>query len=413
MATVDIILDTRYKRKDNLFPVCYRVTAKNFSVILKSGYRVAAKDWDVKHRKIRNSSQYDNVAQANYTLIKHFGDLQQQVHRADMNGDFNFITSCKDIRQVIDGMGAVENKMTFGHFSMSLARKLDNAGRYGNAEVYRQAANFIKKHNYGLDLPFEKLNYQFLKRAEDRFFAKGGKSTSINLYLRTVRAIFNEAIRSGVVQQKYYPFDKYKSPSPTPVKKSPLIATEVRRILNLDLTGPYEFARDCFMLLFYFRGMDFADLCFLRPENIENNRLVYRRKKISIRNPGKTESISISISHKARSLLHKYENHNDSPFLIPILDSDDPAKQHKQMVYRRKTLNKYLRRIARLADINKPITTKVARYTYSNILKNKGISIDHIKELLGHTTTRTTEIYLHGFSDKELDTIDVLAFTEY
>ncbi len=57
-------------------------------------------------------------------------------------------------------------------------------------------------------------------------------------------------------------------------------------------------------------------------------------------------------------------------------------------------MNKYLKKIAALAEIEKPLTTHIARHSFSDIARKKKASIYDISKLLGHSSIKVTEIYL-------------------
>lgn len=49
------------------------------------------------------------------------------------------------------------------------------------------------------------------------------------------------------------------------------------------------------------------------------------------------------------------------------------------------------------------MTTYVARHSFATILKNSGVNISLISEMLGHTDLKTTQIYLDSFDNKQMD----------
>ena len=54
-------------------------------------------------------------------------------------------------------------------------------------------------------------------------------------------------------------------------------------------------------------------------------------------------------------------------------------------------------------EIETDITTYVARHSFATILKNSGVNISLISEMLGHTDLKTTQIYLDSFDNKQMD----------
>ena len=55
--------------------------------------------------------------------------------------------------------------------------------------------------------------------------------------------------------------------------------------------------------------------------------------------------------------------------------------------------NAYLKQIAELCNITKPLHTHVARHTYATICLNRGVRVEVVAKLLGHSTTKVTTHY--------------------
>ena len=96
-----------------------------------------------------------------------------------------------------------------------------------------------------------------------------------------------------------------------------------------------------------------------------------------------------------------YKNEaNDTKYVFPILLKDklSPTQIENRKKKTLQQYNKELKEIASICNINKPISSYVARHSYANSLKQKGISTDIISESMGHQNIAVTQAYL-----KELD----------
>ncbi len=60
-------------------------------------------------------------------------------------------------------------------------------------------------------------------------------------------------------------------------------------------------------------------------------------------------------------------------------------------------INENMEIIRNKLEIQKKVTTYVARHTFSTVLKRSGVSTEYISEALGHKDIRTTENYLDSF----------------
>ena len=66
-------------------------------------------------------------------------------------------------------------------------------------------------------------------------------------------------------------------------------------------------------------------------------------------------------------------------------------------------INGELKVLASELEIEADMTTYVARHSFASILKNYGVNISLISEMLGHTDLKTTQIYLDSFENEQLD----------
>jgi site-specific recombinase XerD len=63
-------------------------------------------------------------------------------------------------------------------------------------------------------------------------------------------------------------------------------------------------------------------------------------------------------------------------------------------VYSNQKLNSYLKEIADLCEIEKPLTFHIARHTFATtVTLTNGVPIETVSKLLGHTSIETTQIY--------------------
>ena len=66
-------------------------------------------------------------------------------------------------------------------------------------------------------------------------------------------------------------------------------------------------------------------------------------------------------------------------------------------------INGELKVLASELEIEADMTTYVARHSFASILKNYGVNVALISEMLGHTDLKTTQIYLDSFENDQID----------
>ena len=231
---------------------------------------------------------------------------------------------------------------------------------------------------------------------------------TMSIYFRTLRAVYNSAIEREHVSKGVYPFGKGKfniAELSEETLKRALTIEEVKKLCSVNLKdhpGLID-ARNIFIFSYLLRGMQFYDISHLTAENVQGNRLIYRRAKTKV-------YFNVKIQNETQEILRFYlDKKNSNNYIFPILDSrihKTVQSRHDRIKKVRKKINKDLRLLAILADIDKKITTYWARHTYASVQKFKGVPASMIKELLGHSTEKVTEVYLSKFGNTILDQLD-------
>lgn len=71
---------------------------------------------------------------------------------------------------------------------------------------------------------------------------------------------------------------------------------------------------------------------------------------------------------------------------------DDP-EGHLLPVCSNQKLNAYLKEISDLCGIEKRLSCHLARHTFATLALSKGVSVESVSKMLGHTNIATTQIY--------------------
>lgn len=395
MATIRIFLDKRRTKTDGTNPLKIRITHQRKSWELPIDSYITADTWDKSKGQIKNT--HPNHRLINLKIRKRLSFVEEQILELERK-DADY--SLEDVKGLFAPKEKEEEEKMIDAimFGQMLVEEMKAVGRLGNADAYNTALNQLK--SFTPSPTFEEINYNFLTKWEMTLKQKGTKINTISVYFRTVRAVFNQAIKRDVVDQKHYPFNKFKIKSERTVQRT-LTKEQIKEIEALELkTGTgMDRARDTFILSFNLCGMNFRDIALLTEDNIQADRIIYRRQK--------THKIySIKITPKAKEIIEKYKGEN-SPFVMPIVpnkhkgDKDKQQKSAKEMVKNYNT--RYYHEIGKLIGLPK-ITTYYARYSWANIARKLGYSKDLIAEALGHEYgNRVTGIYLDNY---DLEVID-------
>ena len=66
-------------------------------------------------------------------------------------------------------------------------------------------------------------------------------------------------------------------------------------------------------------------------------------------------------------------------------------------------MNRNLKSIATLVDIDKPLTHKVGRHTFATIYLKHTKDLAALKELLGHSDMKETLVYAHVMDESKVE----------
>lgn len=301
-----------------------------------------------------------------------------------------------------------DKKVTVLDFLDQRVKELITEKRIGNSNKYKQLASILQQYKTGEYL-FSDVDYSFLKGFESFLLARGSKKSNVHFYMRTFRALVNEAIRRELLDAEEYPFatqfnkNKYSfSHLKNDYDPKPLPMDELERLKSFPVHQyPHlQNSYDIFIFLLRARGLNFVDLCNLTVDNLVAGRLNYIRQKTG-------KLYSIKITPEMRDIVNKYLG---EVYLFPIMD-DAPTKASARYWHVRNALryfNRDLKEISEIMGLKKKMTSYTARYTYTNVLVQNNVPVPKISQALGHSSIATTQHYIMKFANEEVDKVDML-----
>lgn len=294
------------------------------------------------------------------------------------------------------------NGMTLATLFEQYISKHKSKGNIGTAISYQTAINSFSGFKRSLSL--YDVTPDFLQDYEEHMIKNGKSKSTIGIYLRQLRAIFNDAISKNLISRDYYPFgkNKYIIPIGSNTKKA-LSSEEIRSILDYSPANKEEQrALDFWIFSYLSNGMNFCDILKLKRDNIEGRFINYIRSKTLNTKKGTNQNIMVPIHPKAQEILDRWKTTNsNSSFLFPFLKEGANASQIKYLTQDFiKATNKQMDIIRLKLGIKQKCTTYSCRHSFATTLKRKNINTEFISESLGHSSILTTSAYLASFEDK-------------
>lgn len=294
--------------------------------------------------------------------------------------------SSKSILDEFKGVNRKKPKMTlevFKEHNKQMDRLSDKSISKSTAKrywtCYNHVEQFLKEEYKAEDYPMNDINHQFITKFE--YFLKTKRECNHNSALKYVNN-FKKIIRIALANQwmDRDPFYNYKVQFET-VEREFLNEEEVQKLIDKDLhLDRLKIVRDMFVFSCY-TGLAYSDVKKLSSADITKG--IDGGKWIRIKRT-KTKSLSsIPLLPVAEEILERYKDHpevRDGNYVLPILSNQKS--------------NAFLKEIAALCGITKPLTTHLARHTFATtVTLTNGVPIESVSKMLGHQDLRTTQHY--------------------
>ena len=278
-------------------------------------------------------------------------------------------------------------------------QNLESSNRIRYAQTFKQLGVSMKQFRGHLRIPFSEIDLTWLRDYE-RFLRKANMAeNSIGIRFRSLRVLYNHAILLNAVSPDLYPFKKFKvSKLHQETAKRALTKNEVEQVLNYKSSDRFmRLPIDIFAFTYYCGGINFVDIAHLTTANIVDGKMIYKRQKTK-------KLIKIPLQPQALALIKKYHS-DDSPYLFPILSPFHKTETQKANRIHKviSNVNERLKKIGNELNLPITLTTYVARHSQATVMKRAGVSTSVIREIMGHSSERVTQIYLDSFDNEQID----------
>ena len=394
-ATANLLFDKRVTKKNGKCPVkltvYYLVQKRRYDI----NFEYTKEEWE----KIKQPKLRDDLLKQSKGLL--FSVLERANKTIESMEEFSFtefeelfFSKKNDVKDI---------------FSM-LQQYIDSLnieGRINTAMTYRSTKVAFEEFTGKKRLLFSEVTPNLLKSFEKKWLSDNKSITTVGIYMRSLRTIFNIAKSRNVITEKYYPFSKHKYQIPASVNVKKAISKEdIKKIYQYKAQrlSAEHFAKDIWVFSYLCNGINLRDIARLKYEDIKGDSIFFLRQKTIQTSRANQKQISAVIIPEIKKIIKTWGNKPERPdqYIFPILKPGMSIVQEVERVRQTiKTTNKYLRRIAETLKLGIDITTYSARHSFATQLKSSGASTEFISESLGHSSLAVTENYLASFSQEE------------
>lgn len=221
--------------------------------------------------------------------------------------------------------------------------------------------------------PIQEISHQDVVQYNHDFIIKNKLSASyqnqvinsIKLYFSTIE---NRQMEVNLIER--------------PIREKKLPNVLSKQEIKLILDAPSNLKHKAMLVLIYSCGLRRSELLNLKPADIDSKRgvIIIRQAK------GKKDRI-VPLSNKALDLLREYyKTFRPGTWLF---------EGQTKGPYDERSLSNVLAQAVAKAKIKKPVTLHWLRHSYATHLLENGTDLRYIQEILGHNSSKTTELYTH------------------
>lgn len=350
----------------------------------------------------KNSNQlglyfpYDNEL---VKLVKTFADAQWSNSNRCWH-IANNSSNLKEIYTVFKGVAVINTDAVFastlvtetetsGDLTLLHLKKITQFKEWLSSRRY--SANTIKTYTEALrtflkfyhQKSLEQITNEDLIHFNNAYILKKGYSASFqNQVVNAIKLFFK------TVQNKTIDVDLVHRPKRPKLLPNVLSKEEIKAILN----APTNIKHKAMLSLIYSCGLRSGELINLKLNDIDSNRNIVIIKNAK----GKKDRIT-PLSPKILELLREYFKSFKPDYYL--FEGQNPKEKYSD-----RSLQLVLKQCLGKTNITKPVTLHWLRHSYATHLLENGTDLRYIQELLGHSSSKTTEIYTH-VSTKSLQNI--------
>lgn len=229
------------------------------------------------------------------------------------------------------------------------------------------------------------------------YLKENGKGDGPKIYFRMFKRMVTAAVDRGMIRKNPCSGFVIKNDNMS-LQKDTLLPEEIHRLIATHFPGENAEIHRAFIFDLY-TGARWCDTSRLKYRNIDYTSRTLRFQQKKTKGHSNNSWVIVPLSDTLIGLIGSPEDDNYDRLLFRIP--------------RYNCCNEYLKKWIKKAGIKKKITWHCARHSFAvNVLSN-GANIKTVSSLLGHTSIKMTERYLHVIDNLKQKAIDSLGEIDY
>lgn len=374
----------KQRANQDLVPIYVKIYVDGSRAVFATPHKVREKDWNSKQQRVKSVGSKSGTINA--YLDRTSSHLNTIFTNAQITG--TIITSLQLKNKLLGKTDVVKEERTlkdaFDYHNLKMKEKLDaelihpkSYSRYVNTSNQLEVFTLLNYQKSSLNL--KELKMSFIIEFEHYLLTRLKlHPNTARRYLKNLKKVTRFAVELEWMDRS--PFEQFKC-TYKPTQRIVLSEEELERLQAKEFVMErLDAARDVFIFCCY-TGFSYSDV-FALPLNAVTkgidggNWITTNRQKTGVRE-------SVPLLPPAMEIINKYQDNHLCQLknkLLPVITNQ--------------RYNGYLKEIADICEINKPLTSHIARHTFATtVTLSNGVPIETVSKMLGHTKLATTQIY--------------------
>ncbi len=388
--------------KNGKYQLFVRITLDGKRSEISTRHYVSIKEWDDKLFKVKDSAQNSHLINIQLEEMKSkITKIYVKLQALEEEITIQKLRSLY-IGKPIEESPKPKNKTiceAFDYHNLKMEETL-KVGKVCNKtwERYKITKNkvvaFMEKQYNVSDIELPAIRLRFVTEFEHYLLTKDKlQSNTAHKYIKNLKKIMNMSVGLDWIPSN--PFNQFKcsyqSPDREILNREELAVLQFKKLSISRL----EEVRDVFIFCCY-TGFAFTDI-FQFEQNAVTIGLDGEYWLSTNRQKTGTKE-SVPLLPVALEIIEKYKNH---PYCV--------SENKLLPVNSNQRYNSYLKELADICNINKHLTSHIARHTFATtVTLANGVPIETVSSMLGHTSIRTTQIYAKVVEEKVSSDMKIL-----
>lgn len=245
--------------------------------------------------------------------------------------------------------------------------------KYANNTVKSYVSSFESFINYYKDIPLININENDIRMYLQKLIKENRSNSYINIAINAIKFYYEIVLG---MPNRFYAVERPRKEFKLP---KVLSKHDVLKIINTTKNIKHK----CIISLLYSSGLRRSELMHLKIKDIDSNRMLVRVEQAK----GNKDRYTVLNKSVLEDLRRYYKKHKPETYLF-----ENPVTRG---VFSSSSILKIVVNAAAHAGIGQRVTPHMLRHSFATHLLENGTDIRYIQMLLGHNSTKTTEIYTH------------------